>query len=372
MMYSARSLATVLGTVLAAMAGRVAFAASPGGESQTSACDQISWELGDVLRELLEQRVGASGVLAPGDLEVALRRRQLPFVNPVFRYAPGGGELAPESPGDGERPSTCRVHADPNDRHGSAAFRVEAPVRVFSVEPSRGRWRVAITAPSRAFESPAELVFGGVTGLAQRYAVSFVGDRAELVIPRPRDSSGSPKSLESLVFQLVAVTEKSGPEVVAELWPGHVDFIAAARQSQAHREAVAYAERAPETSSDGFLVSSLNARRKNLARPPLVLSAALGQVARQTLDDALLAGRLAHRTTAGLVGDRLRAAGFRRRLSGELLARVAKGALAASKFYGSPAHRAVLSDASFDDVGVASAPGPDGLDWVVVLLATRH
>ena len=77
MMYSARSLATVLGTVLAAMAGRVAFAASPGGESQTSACEQISWELGDVLRELLEQRVGASGVLAPGDLEVALRRRQL-------------------------------------------------------------------------------------------------------------------------------------------------------------------------------------------------------------------------------------------------------------------------------------------------------
>jgi uncharacterized protein YkwD len=157
------------------------------------------------------------------------------------------------------------------------------------------------------------------------------------------------------VAQIVAMTAR-GPEVVAERWIGDAEAIARARA-----EADA---RAPRD-----LVRGLAEERAALGLPPLAPNASLDRLAARTLATALARGALTHRTPEGLVDDRLQAARIAHRGAGELLARIPAGADAASRFAASPAHRGILGDPSLTHVGAATRRGPDGLDWIVVVLA---
>ena len=313
-----------------------------------------------MLRELVEERARQDHALEPVDVDVAMRRRSLPFVNAKLRHAPKG-----LPPSEGVRAEAlpigvCEVFDAPDVAARTASLRVQALVESLTVELRDGGWTVAAYAPEQAFAKGAELVVAASEGRARRYAFEFVEGRAAIHLPRGAVVAPS-------VVQVVATTG-TGPEVVAEAWVGNVEDIARDRRS-AQLGSRADDEVAPD--SVNGVVASLNVQRERLGVKSLRTSKALTRVAEQFLADSLGTAALVHRHGAGLINDRLAAAGVHRRRAGELLARLGRVGDAASRFHASPAHRAVLGDSVFHQVGVATAPGPDGLAWIVVVLATE-
>ncbi len=320
------------------------------------ACEPVAWELRDVLRELVEERARQDHALEPVDVDVAMRRRSLPFVNAMLRHAPKG-----LPPSEGVRAEgVCEVFDAPDVAARTASLRVQALVESLTVEPRDGGWTVAAYAPEQAFAKGAELVVAASEGRARRYAFAFADGRAAIHLPRGAVVAPS-------VVQVVATTG-TGPEVVAEAWVGNVEDIARDRRSE-RVESRADGDVAADSVTG--VVVSLNGQRERLGAKPLRSSEALRRVAEQSLANSLGAAALVHRHGAGLINDRLAAAGVHRRRAGELLARLGRVGDAASRFHASPAHRAVLGDPVFREVGVATAPGPDGLAWIVVVLATE-
>jgi uncharacterized protein YkwD len=317
------------------------------------ACEPVAWELRDVLRELVEERSRQDHALEPVDVDVAMRRRSLPFVSAMLRHAPKG---FPPTEGLAAAPrpfGVCEVFDAPEVAARTASLQVQALVESLTVELRDGGWTVAAYAPEQAFAKGAELVVAASEGRARRYAFEFAEGRAAIHLPRGAVVAPS-------VVQVVATTG-TGPEVVAETWVGNVEDIARGRRS----------ERVDSRASVTDVVASLNVQRERLGVKPLRTSEALTRVAEQSIADSLGAAALVHRHGAGLINDRLAAAGVPRRRAGELLARLGRVGDAASRFHASPAHRAVLGDAVFRQVGVATAPGRDGLAWIVVVLATE-
>lgn len=359
----ARAFTWALALVAAAPEGRAAEA------SPRAACDAIRWDLDDTLRELVEVRLARGRALAPADVQLALRRRGLVVVDPVFRFDPRAatsGDVrdvrdvrdaeardtgARDGDVTGAGPFACaRTRGFPE---GRATLRVDAPVATFDADPvrrsergEREGLRVRVTfADDR--DATAAVVVGGLTGAARTSPIAIRDGRGETVL------AGAPAA--GAVLQLVAMTDR-GPEVVAERWLGDPEAIAGAR--------LAADARAPRD-----LARGLAEERAALGAPPLVRSEALARLAERTLAAALARGLLVHRTEEGLVEGRLQHARIASRGAGELLARVPVGADAASRFAASPAHRSVLGDPALAHVGAAVQRGPDGLDWVVVVLA---
>ncbi len=310
-----------------------------------------------MLRDLLELRVAQGRALEPLQVEAALRRRELPFVAPVFRFAPKASAALAESVSNDALLRPCVVVEGGADAEPGASLRVEAAVESFVATPVAQDWRFVAHAPERAFAAHAELVVASLEGPALRRALGFAGTVATVRVPR----SALPMPA---VAQIVATTPR-GPEVLAETWLGDAAAIADGRR--------AALEDAPVFGGDAVsgLRAALNTQRERLGLAPLRPSLDLDRVAKESLDAALASGALVHRTAAGLVADRVRAAGLHRRGTGELLARVAHGHEAAVKFFASPAHRQVLGDRALQEMGVAATRGPDGLAWIVVVLASR-
>lgn len=320
-----------------------------------ASCEQVAWDLRDVLRDLVETRLAASEALSARQVEGALRARGLPFTSPVFRFARGAdrarvaigrqqGEIAP-----------CEVSetfAFEGAAPVVAALRVESAVESFAVEAEEARWRVVARVGEDLPLAAFEIVVGARTGPARSHAVQREGAVLRASVPRG--------ALEGPVtFQLVAQTPL-GPEVV-----GEVEACDAAGNDAPPR-------RAPERTvlPPAPLEAALDAARVALGVPELTRSPALARVAESTLAAALARGVLAHQSEVGLVGDRLKAARIPHRRAGELLARVAPREDAVERFLASPAHRLILGDGKLRALGVAQAKGPDGLQWVVVVLAT--
>lgn len=315
-----------------------------------ASCEQIAWDLRDVLRELVETRLAATEALSARQVERSLRARGLPFTSPVFRFARGAerarvaigpqrGEIAPC-----EVSETIPVEGAPPV---VAALRVESAVESFAVEEEEARWRVVARVREEVPLAAFEIVVGARTGPARRHAVQREGAVLRASVPRG--------ALEGPVtFQLVAQTPL-GPEVVGEVETG-----GDANPGNAIERAV----RSPVT-----LEAALDAARVALGVPELQRSPALARVAESTLAAALARGVLAHQSEVGLVGDRLKAARIPHRRAGELLARVAPHEDAVERFLASPAHRLILGDGKLRALGVAQAKGPDGLQWIVVVLA---
>jgi len=368
-------LVTRLATALAILAAALhAHAASP---SSGAACVELRWELDDTLRDLVELRVARGRAIAPADVQLALRRRGLTVVDPVFRFEPRAEALAPRGEGRGEEqgdernavPVHDRVATVPTARaesssacaavrsssEGRASLRVEATVAAFDVDgvsgevargAVRGGWRVR-AAFADPVDAAASVIVAGLVGVARTFPLEVREGRGELYVPSAPAGDA--------VVQLVRMTAR-GPEVVAERWIGDAAAIATART-----EADA---RAPRE-----LARGLAEERAALGLGRLMPSAALDRVARRTLANAVARGALTHRTPEGLVEDRLRDARIACRGAGELLARIPAGADAASRFAASPAHRVILGDPALTHIGAAVQRGPDGLDWIVVVLA---
>jgi uncharacterized protein YkwD len=320
-------------------------------ESRSDACEALRWDLDDALRELVELRVARGRALAPADVQLALRRRNLAVVDPLFRFEPAvASPASTPAPRGGASSSFACVKAR-TFREGRATLRVESPVEALDADPVPEGLRVRVTFVDPA-ERAASVVMAGLAGPACTIPITVRGGRGEVIVPAPVDANAA---AAAAVLQVVATTE-TGPEVVAERWLGDAAAIAASR--------IAADARAPRALTEG-----LAEERAALDVPPLAPSRALDRLAEETLAKGAARGVLAHRTEAGLVGDRMQVARIAHHGAGELLARIPAGADAASRFSASPAHRAVLGDASFTHVGTAARRGPDGLDWVVVVLA---
>jgi uncharacterized protein YkwD len=363
-------------------------AAAPSFPASLAACEEVRWDLDDTLRELVELRVARGRPIAPTDVQLALRRRGLTVVDPVFRFeprapapvaapVPASAPVPAPAPVDdpdaeaarerasvdraprGESPLACEVARAV--REGRASLRVAAPIVALDIdidvvaatgaragarEGARSVWRVRASFVEPV-DAAASLVVAGLVGAARTHPLLVQRGRGEVSVPSAPERDA--------VAQIVAMTAR-GPEVVAERWIGDAEAIARAR-----------AEADARTPRD--LVRGLAEERAALGLPPLAPNASLDRLAARTLATALARGALTHRTPEGLVDDRLQAARIAHRGAGELLARIPAGADAASRFAASPAHRGILGDPSLTHVGAATRRGPDGLDWIVVVLA---
>ncbi len=335
-------------------------------------CEGVVWELHDTLRELIETRLGRGGMLGAVEVEAALRRRDLPFVAPVFRFARQGGAepfSAPVPPTalrpcDARFPREARGHAV-EGASPSAFLQVDAPVLSLEVEPveSGPQVRVRARLAEGVSASRAAIVVGGLEGAARSYAVDFVGPLADVRLPAAELPA-------TAIVQLVVDTA-FGPEVVGERWLGDHEAVSRLRSGGAAARGVAGAAPSAPSGAESARAfeERLTAARRALGAEPLKEHPGLARVAERTLAASLARGVLVHRSGAGLVDKRLQDAHIRNRGSGELLARLAPGEDAAARFFASPAHRLVVGNAAFRAVGIARRPGPDGLIWVVVVLA---
>ncbi len=321
-----------------------------------ASCEEISWELRDVLRELVAVRLGQRDALEASQIDEALRRRGLPFTKPIFRFARGEAhELAEIGPQRHDL-APCEVTeifrevpSPAGPVSVAAGLRVDSVVVAFDVEEAPAEWRVVVRVPEGVRLQSPELVVAGRGGVARSQALHR--DRVVLRAIVPRGDLEAP-----VTMQIVAETPV-GPEVVAEV----------RGTGKANTTEV---EPRPSPSPGESLVDALNRARAHLARPHLTRRPDLQRVAERTLAEAIDGGVLAHRTAAGLLGERLKAARIAYRTSGELLARVSTRDLVVEKFFASPAHRKILGDARLRSVGVAAEKGPDGLDWVVVVMTS--
>ena len=321
-----------------------------------ASCEEIAWDLRDVLRDLVRARVAQPGPLTAAQVEAALRERALPFTKPVFRFARGSSlervavGARPEDLAPCEVSEVVREVPTPEGSvNAAASLRVESAVVAFDAEVEEASWRVVARVREDVAFEDFELVVAARVGPARRHPLRREGPVLRGVVPRG--------ALEGPVTMQIVARTPLGPEVVAELRVGGA--------SAANGEAPARAEPSLEA-----LLAALNAARASLASAPLRASAPLQRVAEQTLTAALARGVLVHRTPEGLVGERLKVARIAHARAGELLARIGSGESAVERFLASPAHRLVLGDARLRSVGIAEAQGPDGLRWIVVVLAT--
>jgi uncharacterized protein YkwD len=321
-----------------------------------ASCEEISWDLRDVLRELVVARVGQAGPLAASQVDARLRGRGLPFTKPIFRFARGTNlarVAVGEQPHDLAPCEVSEVFHDVPSPEGpvsvAAALRVESAVLAFDAEEEPASWRVVARVREEVPLEAFEIVVGAQRGAARSHALRREGSTLRATVPRG--------ALEGPVTMQIVAQTPLGPEVIAEL------------RTTTPTLAPEIVAPAPGARAES-LIDALNAARANLGVPKLQEDAALQRFAERTLAAAVERGLLAHRTPEGLVAERLKAAHVSTRRAGELLARLAAGEPPAERFLASPAHRVIMGDPKLRSVGVAEGKGPDGLRWVVVVLTS--
>ena len=235
----------------------------------TRACEGLRWELRDVLRELLEARLAQGHALAPLQVEAALRRRELPFVAPVFRFAPKASPSLVEGVSNDTLLRPCGALEGGAEAEPTASLLVEAAVESFVATPLAHEWRFVAHAPERAFAARADLLVASSEGATLHRTLRFEGFTARALVPR------SALALPA-VAQLVATTPR-GPEVLAETWLGDAATIAEER-----RAALSSAPLFAHDTESG-LRASLNTQRQRLGLAPLRACAALDHVAKSSM-----------------------------------------------------------------------------------------
>ena len=113
------------------------------------------------------------------------------------------------------------------------------------------------------------------------------------------------------------------------------------------------------------------ALREEEGLPALHRDAALDSLAASHTRAMIAAHRVAHDLGDGDPEERARAAGIDASTLGENVAHASTAALAHRALYESPSHRANLVKRSFEELGIAAMPGPDGSIWVTEVFATE-
>jgi uncharacterized protein YkwD len=125
------------------------------------------------------------------------------------------------------------------------------------------------------------------------------------------------------------------------------------------------------------MFSAHNAQRVANGVGPLVVDAALTQVARQRAQDMASKGYFSHTSPTGQTAfSLLNASGYSYSLAGENLARNnypddQTVSTAMTGFMNSPAHRVNVLETKFTRVGIGMAVGADGLKYFAVVFAAK-
>ncbi|MEU2930189.1 CAP domain-containing protein [Streptomyces sp. NPDC007251] len=121
------------------------------------------------------------------------------------------------------------------------------------------------------------------------------------------------------------------------------------------------------------MVSELNRRRTEAGCSPVRQRASLVRAARRHSADMARHGRLTHAGSDGSSPERrMRAAGYGRGETGEVVAAGPAGARAAlAEWMDSPPHRAILLTCRYTVAGAGRADGPGGPWWTLDLASVR-
>lgn len=210
--------------------------------------------------------------------------------------------------------------------------------------------------PRQAHLHPANRTLGVLPGLANGLVHAMVAAALLMAVPLPQDMQREARGSE-LANRFAAYAEV----VEARLFPVFDEAIGATlnmltvqpQSSDMVKLPFTVKESGPLAALEAHMLELVNRERLAAGLQPLVMNAALTEVARAHSSDMLARGYFSHHSPEGKSAfDRLRAAKISFRLAGENLAFAPTVTLAHTGLMNSPGHRANILRPQFGKVGI--------------------